>query len=132
MSRCSVVKRLVAAFVVGLVAMPLLAQEIDLLELQIYREDYAAIFTEDVVKKAEEGYEKLWGDPEAALGRKDHQTELLLWGGEAYAVMAAMAGLGTLAAMFLHRRWHGGIVVERAKSDRPGTAAQPQSAGEGG
>lgn len=53
-------------------------------------------------------------------------------GGEAYAVMAAMAGLGTLAAMLLRRRWHGGIVVERAKSDRPGTAAQPQSAGEGG
>jgi PPP family 3-phenylpropionic acid transporter len=53
-------------------------------------------------------------------------------GGEAYAVMAAMAGLGTLAAMLLRRRWHSGIVVERAKSDRPGSEAQPQSAGEGG
>ena len=53
-------------------------------------------------------------------------------GGESYAVMAAMAGLGTLAAMLLRRRWHGGIVVERAKSDRPGSEAQPQSAGEGG
>jgi PPP family 3-phenylpropionic acid transporter len=48
-------------------------------------------------------------------------------GGEAYAVMAFVAGIGTLAAMVLRQRWHGGIVVVDAK-----TSPQPQSAGKGG
>ena len=36
-------------------------------------------------------------------------------GGEGYAVMAGIAAIGTLAAMLLRRRWHGGIVVGRGK-----------------
>lgn len=41
-------------------------------------------------------------------------------GGEAYAAMAALAAVGTVAAMVLRRGWGGGLL------------AQPQSAGEGG
>ncbi|MEM8574820.1 MAG: MFS transporter [Pseudomonadota bacterium] len=48
-------------------------------------------------------------------------------GGEGYAVMAGIAATGTIAAMVLRRRWHGGLVVGHAR-----TGAQPQSAGEGG
>ncbi len=43
-------------------------------------------------------------------------------GGEAYAVMALLAAIGTGAAMMLRRQWQGGLVVDD----------QPQSAGEGG
>lgn len=39
-------------------------------------------------------------------------------GGEAYAVMAAVAGVGTLAAMLLRQRWHGGVIVGTAALDR--------------
>lgn len=53
-------------------------------------------------------------------------------GGESYAVMAAIAAAGTLAAMLLRQRWRGGIVIGRAKPDRPSSEPQPQRAGEGG
>ncbi len=43
-------------------------------------------------------------------------------GGEAYAVMAGLAAVGTVAAMMLRRGWSGGLVVR----------SQPQSAGGGG
>lgn len=43
-------------------------------------------------------------------------------GGEAYAVMAVLAAVGTVAAMMLRRGWDGGLVVDR----------QPHSPGEGG
>lgn len=46
-----------------------------------------------------------------------------LLGGEAYAIMALLAALGTAAAFSLRRRWRGGLVVAEA---------QPHSAGEGG
>jgi PPP family 3-phenylpropionic acid transporter len=49
------------------------------------------------------------------------------FGGDAYAAMAFVAGIGTLAAMVLRQRWHGGIVVADPKP-----SAQPQSAGKGG
>lgn len=39
-------------------------------------------------------------------------------GGEAYAVMAAVAAIGTLAAMLLRQRWHGGVIVGTAAPDR--------------
>jgi PPP family 3-phenylpropionic acid transporter len=44
------------------------------------------------------------------------------FGGRAYAAMVLLAGMGTVAAALLRRRWQGGLVVD----------SQPQSAGEGG
>jgi len=48
-------------------------------------------------------------------------------GGEAYAVMAGVAAIGTIAAILLRQHWNGGLVAAVAPA-RP----YPQSAGEGG
>ncbi|MGA9444561.1 MAG: MFS transporter [Methyloceanibacter sp.] len=55
-------------------------------------------------------------------------------GGEAYAVMAVVAAIGTIAAMLPRRRWDGGLVVGRANKEAypQSPDAHPHNAGEGG